>query len=352
MKNPIKVIVADDCKVTTQLLCAILNGEPDIEVIACVADGHAALNLTKKLKPDLVTMDIFMPIMDGVEATRAIMEQCPTPIIIISSHANESQTEFSFNALQAGALSVIEKPQRVLDVGFDKIKRQIINSVRALSEVKVVSRRPQIPLKSDIPSCISNRSGIELIALGSSTGGPEALNCILSALPARFPVPIVITQHITDGFLPGLVHWLKNSTELIIEIATNYQKLLPGHVYFADDNTHLTIKNGINPIAILDSSDPIAHFRPSINVLFSSIAKNYPQTAVGGLLTGMGKDGADGLLQMKEAGCVTFAQSEKTSVVYGMPAMALSTNATDLSIDLEKISKFLTTLVSNGGNIS
>ncbi|KTD46525.1 chemotaxis response regulator protein-glutamate methylesterase CheB [Legionella quinlivanii] len=345
MKKPIRVLIVDDCKVTTQLLYAILSNETDIEVVGCAQNGQMAIKLVKELKPDLITMDIYMPVMDGVEATRAIMQQCPTPIIIISSHANERQTELTFSALQAGALSIIEKPERVLHDGFDKLQKHIVNSVRALSEVKVVSRRSPLPAESQIKSTGATVSAIKIIALGSSTGGPEALNYIISALPASFPVPLVITQHITEGFLPGLVHWLQHKTSLVLEIAENNQKLLPGHVYFAPDNHHLLIKREVIPIAVLESSPPIGHFRPSITPLFSSLAKNYPESAIGGLLTGMGGDGAPGLLEMRQAGCITFAQSKETSVVFGMPAVALSIKATDLSIDLEKIPEFLTKLL-------
>ena len=345
MKKTINVLVVDDCKVTTQLLCTILNEEPDINVIACAKDGAAAVALTKELKPDLITMDIFMPNMDGVEATRAIMEQFPTPIIIISSHGNSNESEEAFNALQAGALSIIEKPQEIRSTGFSIIRRQLLNTVRALSEVRVMRRRTATPVKAQVSSFADRPRTIQLIALGSSTGGPEALHCILSALPADFPVPIVITQHITQGFLPGLINWLQKKTKLTVEMAQDHQKLYPGHVYFAIDNKHLHVKKSITPLAVFDNSEPIDHFKPSVNAMFTSIAKNYPGAAIGGLLTGMGQDGANGLLQMKEARCYTFAQSQATSIVYGMPGVAAAIKATDQLIDLENISQILAKLI-------
>jgi two-component system chemotaxis response regulator CheB len=294
-------------------------------------------------------MDIFMPKMNGLEATKAIMHQCPTPILIISSPAYTNESKFAFDALQAGALSIIDKPTGTIEGDFSEIRRRIIDSIRALANVHVFRRPKSIPPQEpQVSHFISNQSSAKILALGASTGGPEALRCILSSLPANFPMPIVITQHITEGFLLGLIHWLQKSTQLKLEIAQNQQKLQPGFVYFAADNTHLIIKKGVVPIAILDDSPKIDHFRPSINALFSSVAKSYPGAAIGGILTGMGRDGAEGLLQMKEAKCVTFAQSEGTSIIFGMPSVALGLTAAQYSVDLEKISQFLAKLVEGG----
>ena len=352
MKKQINIIIADDSRVSTALLCALFQTTPDIHVIACARDGLEAVTLTKRLKPDLVTMDIFMPQIDGVQATREIMEQCPTPIIMISAHANETESPHVFNALQAGALSVIEKPQGVLDIGFDEVKRHIIHAVRTLAQVQVVPRQIQQRLKPAAKIFMHNQRGAKIIALGSSTGGPEALRCILSSLPGNFPIPIVITQHITKGFLPGLVTWLQTVTPLTLAIATQHQPLMPGCVYFAAEDAHLVIKKGLTPLATLDYTAPIDHFRPSISAMFSSLAMSYPGLSIGGLLTGMGQDGASGLLQMKKTGCLTFAQSKVTSVIYGMPAAAVALQATDESVDLEEIPQFLAILLSRRRNLS
>ncbi|WP_419419250.1 chemotaxis-specific protein-glutamate methyltransferase CheB [Legionella sp. D16C41] len=340
MIKPIRVLIADDSKVSTQLLTSILEESTNIKVIGQAIDGVEAVRLTKQLKPDLITMDINMPNMDGIEATRIIMEECPTPIIIISSHSNNHIAENSFNALQAGALSIIEKPQSILDKNFKEAKQFIINSILTLAEVPVVTRRPNTSLKK-IVSPPKLRQSFKILALGCSTGGPSALNCILKHLPANFNIPIVITQHITKGFLDGLINWLQHNTPLKIEIAKHNQFLEPGHVYFAPDNTHLTVGNSLKPIAILMDGTAIDHFKPSANMLFSSIAKSYPDSAIGGLLTGMGHDGAEGLLQMKKAGCYTFAQSEATSVIFGMPSTAIKMQAVDEILDLEQIATFL-----------
>jgi two-component system chemotaxis response regulator CheB len=343
----IKVLIADDSKVVTQLLCNILGTQTDIEVVACAEDGDQAVELTKRLKPDLITMDVLMPKMDGIEATRVIMEQCPTPIIIISSLANDDHANVTFNALEAGALSLIEKPCALTDDGFTRIQRQILNEVRTLANVHVIRRQGKKPLKRTV-ILKGKKTSYELIALASSTGGPVALNSILSTLPKDFPIPIVITQHIIKGFLQGLINWLQHSTQLTLHIAQHQQKLYPGNVYFAPDNRHLLIRKNGGPVAILCESKPVNFIKPSATVLFSSIAASYPFAAIGGLLTGMGRDGAEGLLNMRKAGCITFAQSEQTSVVYGMPGAAVLLNAVDHQIDLEKIPQFIATLTGKG----
>ncbi len=229
MKKMINVLIVDDSKTCTASLYTILNVDPNIQVIACAEDGLQAVTLTKKLKPDIVTMDIFMPKMDGVEATRVIMEECPTPILVISAPPANVESNRIFDALEAGALSIIEKPNGV-EKDFDKISQQILNAVRTLANVHVYQREKskQIP---KISKCAVNKLGAKILALGSSTGGPEALRRIISALPVNFSIPIVITQHITKGFLPGLIYWLKSVSKLNIQIANDNQKLLPGSVY-------------------------------------------------------------------------------------------------------------------------
>ncbi|STX29953.1 fused chemotaxis regulator; protein-glutamat [Legionella beliardensis] len=341
MNKPIKVLIADDSKVSTQLLAAILEEASDIQVIATARDGIEAIQLTKQLKPDLITMDIFMPNMDGIDATRTIMAECPTPIIIISSQYNKTMAENSFNALEAGALSIIEKPKGPAANDFAEAKKFILHSIRALAGVPVVTRKRTKPLDSSPPEP-NIEQNFKILALGSSTGGPAALSCILQGLSSDFNLPIVITQHITKGFLEGLISWLQHQTPLKLEIAKHRQLLKPGHVYFAPDDFHLTVARGlVEPIAILEDSMPINHFKPSANVLFTSIAESYPNKAIGGILTGMGRDGAEGLLLMKKSGCYTFAQSKSTSVVFGMPGAAVEMQAINKIIDLEQISKFL-----------
>ncbi len=350
MKKTLNVLIVDDSVVFTKFLQAILNSEPGIQVIGCAKDGIEAVQMAKQFRPDLITMDVYMPNMDGVEATKVIMDECPTPIILISAHVDTDKKSYIFHALEAGALSMIEKPHDYQNGHFEAVRRHIINSILSLSEVHV-TRRPlhkKLSKHKRFPEH-TFASKARLVALGASTGGPLALNAILTALPDSFAVPIVITQHITAGFLSGLVTWLQKNTALTVQIATHQQPLLPGHVYFAPDNVHLTIiKHHNDPIAILEDSAPVSHVRPSIDKLFTSIAQSYPGAAIGGLLTGMGQDGAQGLLKMRKTHCITFAQSESSSIVYGMPAAAVTLEAVQHVVNLEQISHFLIQLIDKG----
>lgn len=348
MNKEIRILIIDDSKTCAAALQSIFDAQPNIKVIGIASNGREGLELTKKLKPDLITMDIFMPIMDGVAATTTIMKECPTPILVISSPSNSNETNFVFDALKAGALSVIEKPKGCIEGDFSRISQQIVHSVRALAGLHVFKRTNflQQPKESSIPNRFL---GAKILALGSSTGGPEALQCILSSLPGDFPIPIAVTQHITEGFLPGLISWLQNTTQLKLHIVKNHEILKPGCVYFAENNYHFLIEKDLSPVAILDTSARIHYLRPSIDALFSSIVTNYPGAAIGGLLTGMGKDGAAGLLKMKESGCLTFVQSKETCIIYGMPKAAIELNAAQYTIDLEKIARFLTKLTRGDG---
>jgi len=350
MNKKIRILIAEDSKVVTELLRSILDAEPDFEVIACVDNGNDAVKMTKKLKPDLVTMDIHMPIMNGVEATYIIMSEFPTPIVVISAHVNPEEMHNAFDALKAGALTVIEKPNDVLHAGFESTKRTLLNTLRALSEVRVTRRR-KIHKKPTLEKVIYSKSAhkVEIAGLGTSTGGPEALYFVLANLKSDIAVPIVIVQHITDGFLPGLISWLECKSNLPIHIAEDQQLLKKGHVYFAPNNFHLTIKHSLSgPIAILDDSAAVAGFKPSATKLFLSIAAAYPQNAIAGLLTGMGSDGAEGLLEIKKSGSHTFIQNESSSIVFGMPGSAKKMEAECDVVDLIHIPAFLNNFLIKG----
>lgn len=342
----INILICDDSAVIRQLLNTVLKEAEDINVIGYARDGIEAVQMTQKLKPDLITMDIEMPGIDGFEATKKIMSEFPTPIIVISSHVNTKEMNTTFNALTAGALTVIEKPHDILSAGFLEQKRNLFNLIRALSQVHVIRRRADfmkksiVELKKEKQLLVKNE--VKIMAFGASTGGPAALHYILSRLPKFSSVPIVIVQHITDNFLPGLVNWLQMMSSLKIEIVQkNRQPLLPGTVYFAPDGFHLTIKKDVTPIAVLENSPAIEYFKPSVTRLFSSIAESYPGLAVAGLLTGMGRDGAVGLLQMKQSGCHTFVQNQESSVVFGMPSAAKNIQAECDTIDLTEIPEYI-----------
>lgn len=353
MSKKIKLLIAEDSAVVATLLRNIFTSDDNISVIGHAKSGVEAVQMTKELKPDLITMDIHMPRMDGFEATRQIMTECPTPIVVISSYANNSEMDTTFKALNAGALTVVQKPEDVLSEGFEQCRHRLLTTIHAMAEVPVIRRR-KISLSNVDTDTQTLKfrpklkiDDVKILALGSSTGGPEALYFMLSQLPKNFPVPIVVVQHISDGFLPGLVKWLQTKSKLNIEIAAKEGQILqPGHVYFAADHQHLVIKQEKHPVASFEDSDTIEHFKPSVTRLFSSLADSYPKQSIGVLLTGMGKDGAAGLLQMKNNGCYTIIQDEKSSIVFGMPGAAKNINAHCEVLDLLQIPNYLNQMLT------
>ncbi|MCH9769962.1 MAG: chemotaxis-specific protein-glutamate methyltransferase CheB [Gammaproteobacteria bacterium] len=343
IKKKIRILIAEDSKLISTIFTKIFNAADDMEVIGHAADGEQAVNLTKKLKPDLITMDIEMPKMDGVEATKQIMKHNPTPIVVISSHANDSSMNLTFKAIEAGALTVLDKPQGLSPDVFGPMQQYLINTVRAMAAIKAIKRRSSRllpPKKAKIPP--PKDADYEVIGLGTSTGGPPALSTIFKALPKEFPLPILAVQHITPGFLPGMLKWLKLSVQQNIKLAEAHELLKPNTIYFAPDNHQLEIYRRHGKLAIkLVEGKAINGFCPSVDGLFHSLASTCPNTAIGGLLTGMGRDGAKGLLAMHQAHCQTFTQDKSGCVIHGMPQAAIDLGASRHEIALEKIADFL-----------
>jgi len=347
----IKILIVDDSKTETLLLKSILEAEADMKVIGCASNGREGLKLTALLKPDLITMDLAMPLLDGFEATRLIMSQHPTPIIVISSRLDDSSLNASFKALAAGALCVLEKPDQSKAAAFHSAKRRIIDAVRSMAEIKVIKRRFPITAKANKAAVIKpkpalTKGSFEIIAIGSSVGGPQALKNIFSKLPADFPIPIVVVQHMTPGFIHGFTQWLNKQVDPRVKEAENSELLIPGTVYFAPDNHHLEIirRNG-GLYAKLTHGLPVSGFYPSANVLLKSVAMAAAKNAIGILLTGMGSDGALGLLDVKNAHGHTFTQDEQSAIVFGMAGVAHSLGAADRSIELDKIADYLVSIV-------
>jgi two-component system chemotaxis response regulator CheB len=349
VKKNIKILIAEDSKVITALLYSIFSEDKYISIIGCARNGKEAIEFVRDLKPDLVTMDVHMPIMNGLNATSVIMDEFPLPIVIISSQVNNLELNTTFDALNMGALAVIEKPKDVCGNKFDEYKYNLLNTIHAMSQVKVIRRRINkniLPYNYRYSTCLEKvkNNVYEILALGSSTGGPEALMYILSRLRFDFPVPIVIVQHISEGFIEGFVAWLQKGCQLKISIAKNNTSLAAGHVYFAPDNQHLTIIRKDKPYIKLIKTKKVDYYRPSITELFSSLARSYPGVSVAGLLTGMGKDGADGLLAMKQVDSHTFIQNKSSSTVFGMAGQAMKLNASSEVLDLVDIPVFLAKL--------
>lgn len=335
----IRVLIVEDSQVIAFLLTAIIQNAPDLEVIGRAKTGLEAIEMAEALNPDLITMDIRMPVMDGLTAIQQIMASKPKPIVVISSNVDD-ELQISFKAIDHGALAVLEKPCGFDDPEFETIQTEIVNTIRAMAEVKLVKRRfLQQTVKNTV---LLPAKSYKLIVIGCSTGGPQALKQILSSLPANFPLPIVVVQHISTGFIEGLANWLNDYTPLTVKTARPHESLLQGTVYLAPDNCHCLINKTVGGYEIcLSRMNAINGFRPSITALFNSAATLCPQQSIGIILSGMGCDGADGLLAMYEQQCLTIAQDQASSIVFGMPAAAIALNAVTKTLPLEAIGDFL-----------
>lgn len=349
----IRILIVEDSLVVSLLLKAIIEAETDMSVIGQAVNGEDAVQKAISLKPDLITMDIRMPAMDGFEATRQIMAVHPTPIVVISSNVDDDELRITFRAIEEGALAVIEKPQGIHHPDFDTIRGNLVDTIRAMSEVKLVRRHlhrtPLIQTNTHQWTVPKEGVSMRLVALGCSTGGPQALHTILSSLPEAYPFPILVTQHISQGFVGGLVSWLDRASLIRVKLAEHREKLQRGTVYLAPDNYHLTVRSHCHKdLSVqLDDSEPVNGFRPSATPMFRSLAETACKMAVGGILTGMGNDGAMGLLAMRRAGCQTFVQNKESSIIFGMPAQALALSAADTQLPLEQIATHLLTLTLN-----
>jgi two-component system chemotaxis response regulator CheB len=347
--DKINVLVADDSQVTRMLLVHLLSSDPHIQVVGTVADGQAALDFLQgaTVRPDVVLMDIHMPNMDGFEATRLIMETAPLPIVICTATSDPQELAVAFRSMEAGALACVEKPVASTDADFERRASNMLQTIRLMSEVKVVRRWPR-PRALTAVSATENRThrgrpsgALSIIGIGASTGGPPVLQTILSGLPKDFPIPLLIVQHIAPGFLPGMVEWLNQTTGLRIHIAAHGATPLPGHAYIAPDDFHMGITPGGRIALARDAQEN--GLRPAVSYLFRSIAHTCGQHGTGVLLTGMGKDGAAELKLMRDGGAFTIAQDRDSSVVHGMPGEAIDLGAACVVLAADRIAAALVT---------
>ena len=358
--DKINVLLVDDSAVARMNLVHLLESDPQIRVIAAVNDGQAALDFIRTQVPDVVVMDIHMPVMDGFEATRRIMETQPVPIIICTATTSTKEVATTFRVMEAGAVACVEKPAGRAHPDFEAMAANLLQTVKLMAEVKVVRRwaRTRIAATPAPLLPVAERrltpGELSVIGIGTSTGGPPVLQTILAGLPKNFPVPILIVQHIAQGFLPGLAEWLNQTTGFQVQIAAHGVCPLPGHVYLAPDNFHM----GIGPSGrILLTREELENgLRPAVSYLFRSLAEACGPQAIGVLLTGMGTDGAAELKRMRDRGAVTIAQARESSIVHGMPGEAIALGGATHVLPAEKISELLLTLVArrkgNGGNQS
>lgn len=323
-ENKIEVLVVEDSPVVKMLLTHLLDSDPQLHVCGTANNGEEAVEFLTKQKPGIIVMDIHMPKMDGFEATRRIMETQPVPIIICSATVDPKEVATTFQALEAGALAFVEKPIGPGHPGFEEMAKNLIETVKLMSEVKVVKRWARARrVEPAAPTVELKRSPAEVkvVAIGASTGGPPVLETILAGLPNDFPVPVLIVQHIAAGFLAGLAEWLTRTTRLPVHIASHGEPLRPARVYLAPDGVHMGMD--ANGRIVLSKADSEGGLCPSVAHLFHSVANVCGPNAVGILLTGMGRDGAEELKQMKDRGALTLAQDEQSSVVHGMPGEAI-----------------------------
>jgi two-component system chemotaxis response regulator CheB len=345
----IRILIVEDSLVERELLVGLFSADPDIQVLGAVNSGLAALIFLEQHKPDVITMDITMPHMDGYETARRIMETCPIPIVMVSGSWNSDTVEATFRAMEAGVVAGMEKPPGVGHPRYQDAALQLIQTVKSMAEVKVVrrwARSRRLQRKAGKVAVNTVEEGptpapgeIGLVAIGSSTGGPAVLQTVLSQLQEDFPLPVVITQHIAPGFLSGLAKWLEQTTGRMTHIATQGERLLPGHVYLAPDGYHTGVDR--NGTVVLSKDAPEHGMRPAVSHLFRSVASTFGKYAIGVLLTGMGRDGAEELKLMKDLGALTIAQDEESSVVYGMPGEAVKLGGATYVLPPEKIAATL-----------
>ncbi len=347
----IRVLVVEDSPAVREFLIHILGSDPGIRVVGAAHDGEEAIEAARRHRPDVITMDIHMPRMDGLEATRRIMETVPTPIVIVSGSTDPGEVATTFNAMEAGALAVLRRPAGLGHPDHDATARELVQTVKLMAEVKVVRRWPRGRYGEPAPRAAEmGRAQApakpRIVAIGASTGGPPVLQTILAALPNTFPAPIVIVQHMAAGFSHGFMEWLAQTSALPVHLAAHGEVMLPGHAYLAPDECQMKVVRG-GRIALTGDA-PENGLRPSVSYLFRSIADNYGGDAIAGLLTGMGRDGAEELRLLKEKGAVTFAQDKDSSVVHGMPGEAIKLDAAMLVLPPEKIAAVLTSIANNG----
>lgn len=344
MTKPVRVLLADDSPTIRHYLSSILVEMNNITIVGEARNGREVIELVHKLQPDVVSMDINMPTMDGLEATRQIMAEIPTPVVVVSGLI-ESDVELSIRALEAGALAVVEKPPDRQNPLFEEKRKRLVTAIRAMSGVSVVSRRYNHSALANDSQEFANvkpktdrLTRPEIIAIGASTGGPSAIHRILKEFPANLSVPILIVQHMPHEFLQGLARWLQRSTDLQVKIADSGDEIKAGHVYIAPGTSHMTLKRTEGQLFVrLIRERGTPQYQPSINMLFNSVATTCGSNAIGVILTGMGDDGASGLLAMKQASARTLAQDENSSTVYGMPNAAVLCGAVNYEVPLASL---------------
>ncbi|MCA6219922.1 protein-glutamate methylesterase/protein-glutamine glutaminase [Photorhabdus antumapuensis] len=344
--NKITVLCVDDSALMRQIMREIINSHPDMEVVACAPDPLVARDLIKKHNPQVLTLDVEMPRMDGIDFLEKLMRLRPMPVVMISSLTAKG-SEITLRALELGAVDFVTKPQLGIREGMLAYSELIAEKIRTAAQAKL-----SVPITTPVSSApLSFKpllSSEKLIAVGASTGGTEAIKNLLQPLPVTSPA-LLITQHMPPGFTRSFAERLNKLSQITVKEAENGERILPGHAYIAPGDRHMELcRNGADYQILITDAPAVNRHRPSVDVLFRSVAKFAGRNAVGVLLTGMGSDGAAGLLEMKQAGAYTLAQDEASCVVFGMPRAAIQMGAVDEVMDILKMSKKMLAKISSG----
>jgi two-component system chemotaxis response regulator CheB len=342
----IKVLVVDDSAFMRKALTSMLQEDPEIKVIGTARDGVEAIQMIQDLKPDIVTMDVEMPRMDGITALREIMQKCPVPVIMVSSLTTEG-AKVTLEALEVGAVDFIPKNLAELSVNIVKIKGMLIEKIKTIGKRGIIKRRPiakpaetkiETP-KVEIPKVrVTTERKVGIVSIGTSTGGPKALQEIIPKLPKDFPVPIVIAQHMPPNFTKPFAERLDQLSQLSVKEAEEGETIKPGIVYIAPGRGHMRLKRrGIETLVNISEDKEEFIYRPSVDALMLSVADCFPGRSLGVILTGMGNDGAKGCKKIKENGGRIFAQNEESCVVYGMPRAVIEAGIADKVVSLEEM---------------
>lgn len=345
ISKKIRVLIVDDSPTKREIIAKMIEMDENMEVVGSAKDGIEAVNKCRNLQPDVVTMDIRMPVMDGIEATKRIMMEVPTPIVIVSSTA-KPQVKHTMDALSIGALDFV-----AIIPDYEKMQKDLLRKLRIASKIKVV-RYIEYPKEKKLEERIKplvlpvEKINFKLLAIGVSTGGPTALLEILSKLPADFPLSIIIVQHMMGGFTQGLAEWLDKSCKIMVKEAQDGDKLKPGLALITPGDFNLTINS--QQIINLHPIPDDAIYKPSIDQMMKSASEVFGPQVIGIILTGMGRDGVEGIKAIKEKGGATIAQDENTSVVFGMPKAAIETKMIDKVVPLNKIPQEIMQILKEG----
>jgi two-component system, chemotaxis family, protein-glutamate methylesterase/glutaminase len=345
--SPVSVLLVDDSLIALTILSRMLSTSPDIQVVGKARSGREALELIPRLQPAVICTDLHMPDMDGIELTKEIMGRFPRPILVVSAAVHPEDAHNVFSLLEAGAIDVLPKPRVGLAGDEQRVAQELIRKIKIISGVVALTRRQKIlPGSTQLqagPSSPPMAPRPRIVAIGASTGGPQALRTILAQLPVDFPAPILCVQHISDGFLGGLVDWLASHCAMSVRIARSGEQPLPGTIYFPQEGAHLEIDKTSRLVS--SHKAPVDGHRPSVTVTFKSVAEYCSEGAIGILLTGMGSDGAQGMQEIFEAGGITIAQNEESSVVFGMPKQAIALGAVKYVLPVQNIGFLLSDLL-------